>query len=57
MTPGLGTANLDLYGDTSTFVLILYNRVTLNSAKSEGSFTTDGDLELLPDFDDWLSTH
>lgn len=52
-----GPGNLQLYGDTSTFVLILYNRMTLNSAISEGSFTTDGDLNLLADIDAWLSAH
>ncbi len=52
-----GPSNLQLYGDTSTFVLILYNRMTLNSAISEGSFTTDGDLNLLADIDAWLSAH
>ena len=50
-----GPINIRLGGDTSTFALIPYNRMTLNSAISEGSFTTVGELELLSDINNWPS--
>ena len=50
-----GPADLQINGDSSTFVLIMYDRISLNSAISRGSFKGRGDLELVADFDRWLS--
>ena len=54
-----GEVPADLYvtGDTSTFILMMYNRLSMDSALSSGSFTAEGDLELVGDFDRWLAAH
>ena len=49
-----GPADLQINGDSSTFVLIMYDRISLNSAIAGGSFKGLGDLELVADFDRWL---
>ena len=56
-TPGGGTAGLQLKGATDTFILLMYHRLTLDSAISAGRFTAEGDLGLVPDFDQWLAGH
>ena len=56
-TPGEGSANLTLAGDTGTFVLLMYGRLTLDSVIAAGSFKAEGDLGLVPDFDRWLKKH
>ena len=52
-----GPANLYVTGDTNTFILMVYGRLSLNSAISTGIFTAEGDLELVADFDRWLTAH
>jgi hypothetical protein len=56
---GSGESSADLYvtGDTSTFILMVYNRLSLESAISSGSFTAEGDLKLVADFDRWLAAN
>ena len=50
-------ANLFLRGDASSFILIMYDRLTLKSAIDIGRFAAEGDLELVSDFDRWLAAH
>lgn len=52
---GEGPADLSLTGDTSTFVLMVYDRLSLDWAISTGNFTAEGDLELVVGFDRWLA--
>jgi len=52
-----GAANLILSGDSGVFVLLLYGRLTIDSAMAAGYFTAQGDLGLIPDFDRWLDGH
>ena len=56
-THGEGPANLYLSGDTGTFVLLMYGRLTLDSVIAAGRFKAEGDLGLVPDFDRWLKQH
>jgi uncharacterized protein (TIGR03083 family) len=56
-TQGEGSANLTLAGDTGTFVLLMYGRLTLDSAIAAGRLKGEGDLGLVPDFDRWLEGH
>ncbi len=55
--PAEVSADLHVTGDTSTFILIMYERLSLDSAISNGRFTAEGDLELVATFDHWLATH
>lgn len=55
--PGETPANLYVRGDTGTFVLLMYDRLSLSLAIATGSFKTEGDLERVPDFDHWLAGH
>lgn len=48
------SADLTLSGNASTFVLLVYGRLTVASALAAGLFTAEGDLGLVPDFDRWL---
>jgi len=50
-----GQADIDVAGDTSTFILIMYDRTSLGSAISDGKFTATGDLKLVEDFDRWVA--
>jgi len=50
-----GQADIDMAGDTSTFILIMYDRTSLGSAISDGKFTATGDLKLVEDFDRWVA--
>ena len=52
-----GQADLYVTGETSTFILMVYGRLSLDSAISIGSFAAQGDLELVADFDRWLVGH
>ncbi|MFQ6029880.1 MAG: maleylpyruvate isomerase N-terminal domain-containing protein [Dehalococcoidia bacterium] len=52
---GETAAGLSLSGDTSTFVLLMYGRLNLASAIAAGSMTAEGNQELVPDFDRWLT--
>ena len=55
-----GEAPANLYvrgGDTEAFILLIYGRLSLDSAIAAGSFKAEGDLELVPDFDRWLAGH
>ena len=54
---GEGPADLYVTGDTSTFILMMYNRLSMDWALSTGSFAAEGDLELVADFDKWLAAH
>lgn len=56
-TSGDGSANLTLASDTGAFVLLMYGRLTLDSAKAAGRLMVEGDLELIPAFDRWLEGH
>ena len=56
-TPGEAPANLYMRGDPGTFILLMYGRLSLDSAIAAGSFKAEGDLELVPDFDRWLEGH
>ena len=56
-TPGEVSANLYVRGDTGTFILLMYGRLSLASALATGSFKAEGDLELVSDFDRWLEGH
>ena len=46
-------ADLHMIGDTSTFILMLYERLSLDSAITNGTFTAKGDLEMVATFDRW----
>ena len=48
------SADLTLSGNASTFVLLIYGRLTVASALAADLFTAEGDLGLVPDFDRWL---
>ncbi len=50
-------ADLYLSGDTNTFTLIIYDRLSLESAISDGSFTAVGNVALVGDFDRWLAAN
>ena len=50
-------ANLILSGVSGVFVLLIYGRLTIDSAIAAGLFTAQGDLGLIPDFDRWLEGH
>jgi uncharacterized protein (TIGR03083 family) len=52
---GEGPADLYVTGDTSTFVLMVYDRLSLDWAISTGNFTAEGALELVVGFDRWLA--
>lgn len=52
-----GPADLYVSGDTSTFILMVYDRLSLESAIFIGNFTAEGDLKLAADFDRWLAVH
>jgi hypothetical protein len=52
---GEGPADLSVTGDTSTFVLMVYDRLSLDWAISTGNFTAEGALELVVGFDRWLA--
>lgn len=54
---GEGPADLSVTGDTSTFVLMVYDRLSLDGAISTGTFTAEGALELVVEFDRWLAAH
>ncbi len=51
---GEGPANLTLAGDTSTFILLMYGRLSLDSAIATGGFDAKGNMGLVPSFDRWL---
>jgi putative sterol carrier protein len=55
--PGEVSANLYVSGDTGTFILLMYGRLSLASALATGSFKAEGDLELVADCDRWLEGH
>ena len=50
-----GPADLYLTGDTDSFTLIVYDRVSLDENIASGRFTAEGDLELVAEFDRWLT--
>ncbi len=50
-------ADLYLTGDTNAFILIIYGRLSLASAMSDGSFAGEGDMALVEDFDRWLAAN
>ncbi|MFQ6028922.1 MAG: SCP2 sterol-binding domain-containing protein, partial [Dehalococcoidia bacterium] len=52
-----GPADLNLIADTSTFILMVYDRVSLESSISHGGVAVEGDLELVGNFDRWLAAH
>jgi len=54
---GAGPVSLTLAGDTSTFILLMYGRLKLESAIATGGFDAKGDLSLVPGFDRWLEGH
>ena len=54
---GDGPADLSLTGDTSTFILMIYDRISLDGAISTGAFTAEGDQALVVRFDRWLAAH
>lgn len=54
---GEDPANLYVYGNTETFVLLMYGRLSLVSTIAAGTFTAEGEMELVPDFDRWLKAH
>ena len=56
-TSGDGSADVTLAGDTGTFVLLMYGRLTLDSAIAADLFQAEGALELIPAFDHWLEGH
>ncbi|HEU0022589.1 MAG TPA: maleylpyruvate isomerase N-terminal domain-containing protein, partial [Dehalococcoidia bacterium] len=56
-TEAKGPANLYLFGDAGAFVLMMYDRLTLDSAIATGRFKAEGDLGLVPDFERWLARH
>lgn len=47
-------ASVSLSCDTGTFVLLMYGRLTLESAISADRLKAEGDLGLVADFDRWL---
>ena len=47
-------ASVSLSCDTGTFVLLMYGRLTLDSAMTAGRLKAEGDLGLVADFDRWL---
>ncbi len=49
-------AHLKLNGTASSFVLLMYGRLTLDSAITANQFDAQGDLGLVPQFDRWLDT-
>ena len=51
-----GDANLTLIGRAGTFVLLMYGRLTLDSAIAAKLFIAEGDLGMIRDFDRWLNT-
>jgi predicted lipid carrier protein YhbT len=57
--PGEAPANLYVHGNAETFVLLMYDRLSLDAAITTGSFKVEGDLErvLVLDFDRWLAGH
>lgn len=50
-------ADLSCTGDTSSFVLMMYERNSLEYCLADGSFNADGDLDLVARFDRWLAIH
>ena len=48
-------ADLDVVGDTSTFILIMYDRTSLGVSISNDKFTAKGNLNVVEDFDRWVS--
>jgi len=56
-TSGGGSADVTLAGDTGSFVLLMYGRLTLDSAIAAGLFKAEGGQELIPAFDHWLQGH
>ena len=56
-TSGDGSADVTLAGDTGSFVLLMYGRLTLDSAIAAGLFKAEGGLALISDFDHWLEGH
>jgi len=57
--PGEALANLHVHGEAETFVLLMYDRLSLDAAITKGNFKVKGDLErgLVLDFDCWLTRH
>ena len=55
--PGETQADLCVRGDAGEFVLLLYGRLSLDSAIATGSFKAEGNVELIHDFDRWLEGH
>ena len=51
---GEGPANVTFRCDTESFALLMYGRLTLDSALAAGRLTAEGDRGLIPDFDRWL---
>jgi hypothetical protein len=49
-------ANISLTCATDTFVLLMYGRLTLQSAKAVGRLVVAGDEGLIPDFDRWIKS-
>ena len=52
-----GPADLYINGDTSSYVLMMFDRLTLNSAIDSGRLKAEGDESLVGDFDLWLAGH
>ena len=51
---GEGFSDLTLASNSSTFMLLMYGRLTVDLAMTVGLLTAEGDLGLIPDFDHWL---
>lgn len=51
---GEGPADLVFEGDTGSFVLLFYGRVTIDSVIASGLFNAEGDMNLIPAFGRWL---
>ena len=47
-------ANVTLTGDTDTYVLLMYRRISLEEAMNLDRLQPKGDSSLLPAFDRWL---
>ena len=58
-SPGEAPANLYVHGDAETFVLLMYDRLSLEGASTSDRFKVEGDLKrsLVLDFDRWLAGH
>ncbi len=50
-------ASVSISCDTGTFVLLMYGRLSLDSAMAAGRLTAKGDPELVSAFDRWLAGH